>query len=78
VEKFESRFGGGSFGAIYDQYSIYDKYGLAGRYISRPELDRIMFGGEPVLDTGLAEGFAESIWRSRINEDNAVLPAGLI
>ena len=78
IDCFERRYGNGSFSEIYGTWSLYDKYDLALKYISKKELDEIMFEGRDLLPSQVAMELVRTIWldKEKRNENIALLSSG--
>lgn len=60
---FDRRYGPGSFEAVFDTYSLYDKRRRALEFMAEDELDAIMFGGPMMIPSGVPRETVELIWK---------------
>ncbi len=70
VSAFDGKFGCGSFASIYGTYSIYDKYGLASKFIDKDLLDQIMFSGPALLPSKVSPETVRRIWKGEDRYEN--------
>ena len=80
VERFEQRFGPGSFSAIFDTYALYDKRRRALEYVGEAELDEIMFGRPALIPADVPRETVERLWKDealRANPDDVLKAIGL-
>lgn len=78
TNRFNDYFGKESFTDIFDQYTLYDKYKLVGKYILEKEVQRIMFPRKLILDTGINKDVIYEHWRKAVYENTIVLPTSII